>query len=65
MATSYFLYAVGQLYWWIIVPLTVVRINTSEYECSDTGRSMILFFHTWHYLVWPLSFQLMFFGVSW
>lgn len=51
--------------WYLVQPITIVVINTSDYECSNLMKSVFMVLYSADNLVWPLSFQLIFCGFIW
>lgn len=63
MVVCYFLFLGTLIEHWIVMPMYVFRINTSDFECSRGEKLFLMTAHTWLFAFWPLSYQAIFFAV--
>ena len=61
----YFIYCGSLVYQYIFKPSVLLRINTSDYECSYPIKLLFSFSLSWAMIAWPLSFQISFIGMIW
>ena len=56
----YLIFLGAQIYWWFVVPIYVVKMESGNFSCGHTDQVVFLVFHIWLFIGWPLSYQIMF-----
>ena len=56
LCATYFFFAGFEVYWYIVYPVFIFKINTSEYTCSDGVRDFVSASREWASFVRPIAY---------